>query len=234
MSSVNNIPVFKCSMCGSCCRMSPISILPHEEVILRKLAEYMEINVVFTNGYTVYEAVNGVNIAFSYIMHLDESGKCPFQKGVLCSIHGVYKPYICRSFPYIPRHVKYHIDDENKYMMATTDYGLSTACPVVKKDRPLLEEAEALHGGPVEKILIHYYKDGYWTAIEMDNARALMLDLLSRLWQTGVIDIKPANKPGITVNLYEFLRRYYPDLPQRLGVDLVYRKVKTWLQTYYS
>jgi len=68
----------------------------------------------------------------------------------------------------------------------------------------------------------------------MDNARALMLDLLSRLWQTGVIDIKPANKPGITVNLYEFLRRYYPDLPQRLGVDLVYRKVKTWLQTYYS
>jgi len=60
--------------------MSPISILPHEEVILRKLAEYMEINVVFTNGYTVYEAVNGVNIAFSYIMHLDESGKCPFQK----------------------------------------------------------------------------------------------------------------------------------------------------------
>ena len=230
MSGVSDFIVFKCRMCGSCCTMSPISLLPHEEVILRMLGEYMGIEVKTTHGYTVCEAVNGVNLAFSYVLHL-ENGKCPFLRDNLCGIHYVYKPYICRSFPYIPRHVKYHIDEENRYIMATTEHGLSLACPVVKRDRGALERIEAMYGGPMEKILIHYYKDGYVAAVEAENARSLLLRLLSKLWRDNIIDVKPSKHEGIVVNLYEFLRKYYPDLPSVLGVDKVGSRVRTWLRT---
>jgi len=217
-------------MCGSCCRMSPVSILPHEEVILRSVAEELGVDVKFTHGYLVYEAYSGVNLAFSYVMLLNNN-RCPFLEGNLCKIHYIYKPYICRSFPYIPRHVKYHIDEENRYIMATTDYGLSLACPVVKRDKPALERAEAKFGGPIEKILIHYYKDGYNAAVEADNVRSLMLTLLSKLWRDGFVEIKPAKSTAAVVNLYEFLRKFYPDLPSVLGLDKVASRLRTWIET---
>ncbi|MEM4535446.1 MAG: YkgJ family cysteine cluster protein, partial [Desulfurococcaceae archaeon] len=103
-------------MCGDCCKMSPISVLPHEEVILKKLGELLDVDVRFTPGYTVYEAIRGVNLAFSYVMQLNTGGQCPFLRNNKCTIHYIYKPYICRSFPYIPRHVKYSIDEVNKYI----------------------------------------------------------------------------------------------------------------------
>ncbi|MEM0000028.1 MAG: YkgJ family cysteine cluster protein [Desulfurococcaceae archaeon] len=213
-------------MCGSCCRMSPISVLPHEVIVLEELAENLGVEVRFVHGYVVYEAVNDVNLAFSYVMQLI-SDKCPFLRENKCSIHYIYKPYICRSFPYIPRHVKYSIDDVNRYIMASADYGLSLACHVVKKDREVLEK----HAYS-PNILTHYLKGERAAAIEAENARAILLLALSKLWRDGLVDIKTSKPGALAINLYEFLRRFYPDLPSVLGMDKVAVRMRKWFKAY--
>jgi len=225
------LPVFKCEMCGSCCKMSPISILPQEAVVLESLADRMNIRLEYIHGYMVYDALGGVNLALSYIMQLN-NGQCPFLEGSKCRIHNIFKPYICRSFPYIPKHVKYHIDDVNKYIMASTDYGLSLACNVVRKHKEILEKYWARNEESVDKILLHYFKDGYLAAVEGDNVRSLMLTLLSKLWRDGLVEIRQANYTAPVVNLYEYLRRFYPDLPSVLGLDRIAYKVRAWLKAY--
>lgn len=221
------IPVFKCDMCGECCKLSPISLLPHEEIILRELSGLVGVEVKFSPGYTVYDAISGVNVAFSYILHLDENSKCPFLLGNKCSIHYIYKPYICRSFPYIPRHVRYSIDDVNKYITAEADYGLSLACHIVKRDKETLEKC-ALK----QSILVHYSRDEYLASVEAENTRLLLLYLLSKLWREGLVDVKPS-VPGVQVmSLYEFLRRYFPELPSRLSLDKVLIRVRKWSKNY--
>lgn len=221
------MPTFKCEMCGQCCRMSPISVLPHEVVILDRLAEILDLKVIFEPGYMLYDNVNKVNIALSFIMQL-EGGKCVFLKESKCVIHSIYKPYICRSFPYIPRHVKYNIDDVNKYIYATTDHGLSLACPVVRRDREVLEKY-GLRNTPFTNVIIRYYKEGYNAALEAENTRSLMLTLLSKIWRDGYIDIEPARQQAYVLNLYEFLRRFYPDLPNILGIDRVFLRMRAWM-----
>lgn len=222
MQSAEKLPVFACSMCGLCCRMSPISVLPHEVIILEKLAEKLSVEVRFMHGYTVYDAINGVNLAFSYVMQLIDN-QCPFLEGNRCLIHMVYKPYICKSFPYIPRHIKYSIDDINKYIVASADYGLSLACQIVRKDRELLEKYSHISG-----LLVHYLRDERVAAMKAENARSLLLFALSKLWKEGLVDIR-ASVPGApTVNLYEFLRRFYPDLPSVLGVDKIALRIRSW------
>lgn len=207
--------------------MSPVSLLPHEEVILRKLAEMLGVEVTFTAGYTVFEAIRGANLAFSYVMHLSENGQCAFLENNKCTIHYIYKPYICRSFPYIPRHVKYSVDEVNKYISASADYGLSLACHVVRRDRAVLEK---YIGNP--SILYHYAKNEYLTASESERVRSLLLTALSKLWRDGLVDIQPARQNAPVLNLYEFLRQMYPDLPSVLGVDRVVERARRWCKTH--
>jgi Fe-S-cluster containining protein len=207
--------------------MSPISILPHEEIVLRELSKIMGVNITTSPGYTVYDVISGVNIAFSYVLHLNEKSTCPFLVDNKCSIHYIYKPYICRSFPYIPRHVKYSIDDVNKYIIASTDYGLSLACHIIRRDKDILEK----YGGK-PSVLIHYLRDEYLASVEAENVRLLLLYLLSLLWREGVVEIKPSVQGVQVVNLYEFLRRYFPELPTKLNIDKVLIKVKKWSKNY--
>jgi len=221
------IVVFKCDMCGECCRISPISLLPHEEAVLRELSRVIGVNIKLTPGYTVYDAISGVNIAFSYILHLNEKSSCPFLAGNKCSIHNIYKPYICRSFPYIPRHVRYSIDDVNKYITAEADYGLSLACHIVKRDREILEKYGVKHN-----ILTRYLQDEYLASIETENIRLLFLYLLSVLWREGIVDVKPSAPNAQVISLYEFLRKYFPELPSRLNLDRVLVWVRKWSKNY--
>lgn len=224
-----SIPVFKCMMCGSCCRMSPISVLPHEVVILTKLADMFDLKLVFEPGYTIYEAIGGVNIAFSYAMQLS-GNKCVFLNGAKCMIHDIYKPLICRSFPYIPRHIKYNIDEVNKYIFATTEYALSLACKAVSRDRGILE-IHGLHNLPFTNLVIHYYKEGYQAAMEAENIRSLLLTFLSRLWRDGYVELYPARPNASVVSLYDYLRRFYPDLPNIIGVSSVLERLKKWRES---
>lgn len=223
---MHELPVFKCDVCGVCCKLSPISLLPHEEVILRELGRVMGVDVKITPGYMVYDAISGVNIAFSFILQLNENSACPFLVGNKCSIHYIYKPYICRSFPYIPRRVKYSIDDVNKYITATADYGLSLACHIIRRDRETLENY-GRYG-----VLLHYSRDEYLASIEAENIRLLSLYLLSVLWREGLVDIKPSVHGARAENLYEFLRKYFPELPSRLNMDRVLVKVAKWSKNY--
>ncbi|MCC6010898.1 MAG: YkgJ family cysteine cluster protein [Desulfurococcaceae archaeon] len=221
------IPVFKCNMCGECCKLSPISLLPHEGIVLRELSEIIGVEVKFTPGYTVYDAISGVNIAFSYILHLNENSKCPFLLDNKCSIHYIYKPYICRSFPYIPRHVRYSIDDVNRYITAEADYGLSLACYIVRRDKEVLEKYSGKHS-----VLVHYLRDEYLASVEAENIRLLLLYLLSVLWREGLVNIKPSVPGARVISLYEFLRSYFPELPSRLNLDKVLVKVRKWSKNY--
>jgi len=65
--------------------------------ILQRLAERLGAPVVFTPAYKVADAKSGLRVAISYLMHLDDEGKCPFLEGTSCMVHGLYKPLTCRS-----------------------------------------------------------------------------------------------------------------------------------------
>ncbi|AFL66645.1 putative Fe-S oxidoreductase [Desulfurococcus amylolyticus DSM 16532] len=214
------IPVFKCPACGLCCTFSPVSILPHEDVVLKIIAGVLDLPYKSQPGYTVYDEISGLNIAFSYIMELN-NGRCVFLSGVRCLIHNVYKPLICRSYPYVPRHVKYNIDERGRYILATADYGISLACPIVRMDRSVLEKYSENPG-----LVIRYMKREYEAAVEMENARNLLLGLLSKLWREGLVELSTGKRNTPVVNLYEFLRKYYPDLPNMLNIDKVVEKIK--------
>lgn len=214
-------PRFSCPMCGDCCRMSPVSLLPHEEVVLRRLAEGMGAPFRARPGYTMYDEVSGFNLAFSYVMELVD-GRCPFLRGTLCSINGVYKPLICRSFPYIPREVRYNIDRQARAVAATADYGLSLACPVIKRHRPLLERMGEAGPGALEA----YMPSEVEAAREMERARGLLLALLSALWRAGVVELADSRPGAPVANLYVFLIKHFPSLPHVLGVDRVARAVE--------
>ncbi|WP_157857596.1 YkgJ family cysteine cluster protein [Desulfurococcus amylolyticus] len=217
---MEEIPVFKCPACGLCCTFSPVSILPHEDVVLEIIAGVLDLPYKSQPGYTVYDEISGLNIAFSYIMELN-NGRCVFLSGVRCLIHDVYKPLICRSYPYVPRHVKYNIDERGRYILATADYGISLACPIVRKDRGVLEKYSENPG-----LVIRYMKREYEAAVEMENARNLLLGLLSKLWREGLVELSTGKRNAPVVNLYEFLRKYYPDLPNMLNIDKVVEKIK--------
>mgnify|MGYP001626234532 FL=1 len=207
--------------------MSPISLLPHEEVVLKRLAQILGVDVEFSPGYKVYEALSGVNLALSYVMHLTNERRCPFLVGNKCSIHYIYKPYICRSFPYIPKHVRYSVDETNKYIMASADYGVSLACHIIKKDREWLER---LGGNSV--VLYYYLKNEYMAAREAENVRTLFLSLLSKLWRDGLVELQAARENAPVANLYELLRQFYPDLPNVIGIDKVVARVRNWAKNY--
>ncbi|MET1160808.1 MAG: YkgJ family cysteine cluster protein [Thermoprotei archaeon] len=212
--------VFKCTLCGECCTKSPISILPHEEIILRSLAEKLGVEYRSSHGYRVFDRISHAYIALSYVMEL-VNGRCPFlREDLKCSIHDIYKPLICRSFPYVPKHVKYNIVWDLRIIYATTEYGLSLECPVIKRDKEYLENL--LRSNKLEL----YIKQELDSAREMERIRSLFLTLLSELWRRG--DVELTDDPGVkapVTNLYTLLRKYYPSLPYILGVNKLLESV---------
>ncbi len=206
---------FRCTLCGLCCRSSPISILPHEDYILRALAKRFGVKYRSRPGYRVFDRRTGRDIALSYVMELVD-GRCPFlRQDDLCMIQGIYKPLICRSFPYVPKQVRYIISDEMKLIFAKVEYGISSACPVIKQDK---ETIIGLMTATPQWYRL-YFPQEYRAAVEMEEKRSLMLRLLSKLWASRIVDID-SGRGGThnTINLYELLRTYFPNLPYIIGV----------------
>lgn len=214
--------IFKCILCGDCCRASPISILPYEEAVLRLLAAKLGLQYRSRHGYKVYDVRRRVNIALSYTVELID-GKCPFlTKRNLCSINNIYKPLICRSYPYVPKQVRYTVSVDFKMIFAVVDYGLSIKCPVIENDKEYIGN---LMYGTINWPQI-YLPNESKAAREMDEKRNLMLRLLSDLWRKGIVDLRDGGRDAPVINLYDLLRVYYPNLPYILGIDKIYRMIK--------
>ncbi len=217
------LKVFKCTLCGECCRASPVTILPYEEVILRELAGMLNKPYKSRPGYRVFDRRSNVWIALSYAMELVD-GKCVFLRDDnLCMINDLYKPLICRSYPYVPREIRYTIDDNSKTVFSTAEYGLSIKCPVIRDDRDYLVDLISRYPNWPQIYLPNEYK----AALEFEEKRSLLLRLLSQLWMRGIVDLGgrgPSYAP--VVNLYDLLRRFYPNLPYILGIDEILRKAR--------
>ncbi len=215
---------FQCTLCGLCCRSSPISILPHEDYVLRALADRLGVKYKSRPGYRVFDRRTGRDIALSYVMELVD-GRCPFlRQDELCMIQDIYKPLICRSFPYVPKQVRYIISSELKLVYAKVEYGISSACPVIRRDKETIRGLMSVT--PLWPRI--YFPREYTAALEMEEKRRLMLQLLSKLWSSGIIDID-SDRGGThnVINLYELLRTYFPNLPYIMGlaesIDKIWR-----------
>ncbi len=92
-------------------------------------------------------------------------------------------------------------------------------CPVINNDQEYLNTLFNLSPSLIAK----YMPDEYLSALEMERKRSIILSLLSSLWQQDIVDLVP-NKNNINnnynrvLNVYELLRKYYPNLPYRLGI----------------
>lgn len=195
---------------------SPISLLPHEDRILSILSRKLGLPYRSKPGYKVFDRIRKSYIALSYAMELVDN-RCVFlSRDNLCMIQKIYKPLICRSFPYIPRQVRYNIVWNIKTIFATVDYGLSTICPVIKEDKKNLGKILEYNPEFIKKYLFNEYRAGN----EMENIRAFLLSMLSDLWRQGYVDITddPRIKAPV-INLYDLLRKYYPNLPYLLNID---------------
>ena len=198
--------VFHCIKCGECCRASPISILPHELSILKRLAEKHRIRLEVGFDYTVYDSISRVNIVLTYYIRLREDGSCPFltEEG-LCTVHYEYKPLICRAFPYVPAEVKYYYNPFTKTLFHRTTFAVSKACPILKR---LKVEGGRLGDGLFLKRFLRRQMEA---AREFDSQRARYMTALSYLWKSGVIDLKfNVGGVGLPVNAYTFIRQYLP------------------------
>ena len=185
--------------CGACCRLSAITVLPHEVLVLRRIAKEKGVKVNFKEGYMVYDEVSGTNIVLSYHMLLD-NGKCPFLNNGSCLVHFEYKPLTCRSFPYVPKEILYMINEDAKIIFHKSKYGLSTACEFVKKYSRKIEELLGNHS--IAEIMPVEYKH----ALEAEQWRRWYMRMLTLLWNTGLVNL--SSKPNPTsrnVNAYEFI-----------------------------
>ena len=206
---------------------SPISILPHEDIVLRRIAEKLGLPYKSTPGYRVFDRLRRSYIALSYVMEL-VNGKCIFlSREGKCIIHDIYKPLICRSFPYVPKQVRYNIIWGVKTIYATAEYGLSIECPVIREDSNYITSL-------LEKGSFHlskYMEFEVKAANEMEKTRYLLLSMLSELWRKGEVDLveDPRVKAPV-LNLYDLLRKYYPNLPYLLNVDKALSKIHSVLR----
>lgn len=184
--------------------------------MLRTLAVVYGVKYKSTPGYRVYDRIHRSYIALSYTMELID-GKCPFlSQDNRCTLHYVYKPLICRSFPHVPRQVRYNIVWGLRVIYASVEYGVSIECPVVKRDKQYIEALLA------KGSLDEYLGSEKIASLEMEKARNTLLSLLSELWRKGVVEL--SENPGIrapVINLYDLLRKYYPNLPYILGISRV-------------
>ena len=202
--------VFKCiEGCGLCCRLSPITVFPHEVIILEKLAKEFDIDLKFRVGYRFIDLKHGIRIAISYIMELID-GICPFldEKTMKCKIHSIYKPLTCRSFPYVPKVIRYILDHEHKYLDFDLEIAISTACPVIKKFPEILINRLCYDA----KFAAKYFPNEYKACIESIKIRKLYLTTLSTLWRLNVIELTEDSGiyPYPVVNAYLFIRQFFP------------------------
>lgn len=204
---------FRCMPnCGLCCRLSPVTVLPHEVYLIEREAEDLGVDVRFKVGYTVVDLVNKVRLALSYLMMLNDDNVCPFlTSDNKCLVHNRYKPLTCRSYPFLPRVIRYSLDPVTKTIDFEVSYGASTACPVVK---------EGLSNGSLIRVSVdtsfarRIFPREYVAAEEMINARRIYTHYLSYLWRSGEVDLVEDNGtyPYPVVNSYWFIRSRFPQL----------------------
>jgi len=207
--------VFKCKMCGHCCKKSPVSLLPHEDILLRRLAEFFNLEYRSTPGYKFYDALSRSYIAVSYVMELVDN-KCVFLRDNKCLIHDIYKPFICRCFPYVPRSVKYNIVWSSKVIYHTVEYGISSECTFMKEYGSFLRNILEHDSSYIYRFLGREIN----VAREMEEKRLILLNMLSNAWRNGRVELAEGScSTNRVVNLYEFLRTIYPDLPYFLGFN---------------
>lgn len=208
------LPKFRCvPKCGYCCRISPITIFPHEVHILKRLAEKLGVSIRIRPGYRLLDAANRVKIVTSYILELDaEEERCPFlADDDTCMIHSIYKPVTCRSFPRVPRVLQYVIDRERKMLYFTYEIGVSKACPQVRK---LYTDDELKLIAENAEIAQKVMPEEYRACEEFLYIRKLYLDFLTILWRQGVVEIldTPVDYPWPLINAYDFIRQYFPEV----------------------
>ncbi|MEL9991199.1 MAG: YkgJ family cysteine cluster protein [Thermoproteus sp.] len=202
---------FQCAPnCALCCRASPVTVLPHEVYVLESLARELGVEVKFAPAYTLFDSVSGVRIALSYLMLLDEEGKCPFLRGTRCLVHDLYKPLTCRSFPYLPKVVKYELDPLAREVRIEINFVMSTLCPVVKND---LRPSDVLKMGNI-KIAVQYAPKEVQVARETVEKRLIYAKILSDLWQKGYVELEDGSNHVFypVVNGFAFIRRFRPEL----------------------
>lgn len=203
--------VFVCTPnCALCCRASPVTVLPHEVYILQRLAEKLGVDVVFTPAYKVADVKSGLRIAMSYLMHLDEEGKCPFLDGTKCMVHSLYKPLTCRSFPYLPKVIRYELDPVNREIQIDVKFVMSTLCPVVRRD---LTPADAAKMSNIN-VAVKYAPQETKVALKTLEKRYLYAKILSELWKRGAVELDDESKYPFypVVNGFALIRRFYPEL----------------------
>ncbi|WP_291765467.1 YkgJ family cysteine cluster protein [Caldivirga sp. UBA161] len=204
--------VFKCMPnCGLCCRLSPVTVLPHEVYLIQDEAEELGVEVKFRTGYTVVDLNNKVILALSYLMLLNDENKCPFLSNNKCLVHDKYKPLTCRAYPYLPRIIRYSIDRLNKVIDFEVKYAASTICPVVKQG---LSNGILIKLSSDLNLASQVFVNEFPAALEMVEARKIYSSYLSYLWRIGEVDLREDdgtyNYP--IVNSFWFIRRYYPNL----------------------
>ncbi len=196
--------------CALCCKASPVTVLPHEVYILQRLAERLGVAVVFTPAYKVADVKSGLRIAMSYLMHLDEEGKCPFLDGARCMVHDLYKPLTCRSFPYLPKVIRYELDPLNREVRIDVKFVMSTLCPVVRRDLTPADAAKMSNIG----VAVKYAPREAKVALKTLEKRYLYAKIFSELWRRGAVELDDESKYPFypVVNGFAFVRRFYPEL----------------------
>ncbi|MBP1448410.1 MAG: YkgJ family cysteine cluster protein [Thermoproteus sp.] len=203
--------MFRCAPdCALCCRVSPVTVLPHEVYVLDSLAKDLGVAVRFSPAYTLADRYSGVRVALSYLMHLDEEGKCPFLRGTRCLVHDLYKPLTCRSFPYLPKVIKYELDPAAREIRMEINFVISTLCPVVKAD---LTPGDVLRMSNV-RVAAKYAPREVEVAKEAVDKRFFYARALSDLWRKDLVDLVDGREQPHwpVVNGFSFLRRFKPEL----------------------
>jgi len=197
--------------CGYCCKISPITIFPHEVHILKRLARSLDKNIIIRPGYKIVDLLSRVRVVISYILELDpETGTCPFLEDDKCLIHNKYKPITCRAFPRVPKVLQYVVDRESRGIYFSYEIGISKACPEVKKTYTDYE-IELLLANPeiARKIMPREYE----ACEEFLHVRKIYLDLLTTIWRRGLaVFSDDISYPWPLVNAYDFIRQYYPEI----------------------
>ncbi len=226
MSSVV-VESFVCQRCAKCCMVSPISLLPHEALILTKLSEKLGINVEIEPGFTVVDIKNGIRIALSYVMKI--SDRCPFLDvdTKLCRIQELYKPLVCRCYPVVPSSIRYLIDVHTKSISHFAKYGISSLCPAVEKLRQYLTS---------DYSVPNVFPDEYEAQYIAEYLRMTYLHALTNMWREGVIELSPRSegKEFPIVNAYNVVkpfidvalllaenRRYLPTIIECLSIKIL-------------
>jgi len=207
---------FRCMPnCGYCCTISPVTVFPHEVIILSRLAEELDItDLVFKPGYVITDIKNGVRIALSYLMQLNSKGICPFLDpyNKTCSVHSLYKPLTCRSFPYLPRVIRYIIDPELKVVDFNVEFVISSLCPVIKNNYTP-DDLELMIRNI--KIAMKAMPKEVDAAQEAIRVRKIYADALTALWRAGYIELRGNDGNNVNwpiVNAFEYIRQFIPHI----------------------